>query len=139
MGRVLNATYMLCYLYSNRDKLKEAEEMYQRTLTGYEKALGPDHTLALDTINNLDALYNNQGKLKEAEEVYQRTLTGKKKALGPDNTSTLSIINNLSILYWNQGKLKEAEEMYPWQPTSPIFFLKSLYEGLRLIERGTGI
>ncbi|KAJ5642527.1 hypothetical protein N7490_006527 [Penicillium lividum] len=99
-------------LYSDQGKLKEAEEMYQRALAGYEKALGPDHTSTLDTVNNLGSLYSDQGKPKEAEEMYQRALAGYEKALGPDHTSTLNTVNNLGLLYSDQGKLKEAEEMY---------------------------
>ncbi|RYP59310.1 hypothetical protein DL770_010237 [Monosporascus sp. CRB-9-2] len=99
-------------LYSDQGKLKEAEEMYQRALQGCEKALGPDHTSTLTTVNNLGLLYNKQGKLKKAEEMYQRALQGKEKALGPDHTSTLDIVDNLGILYKDQGKLNEAEEMY---------------------------
>ncbi|KAJ6004603.1 hypothetical protein N7540_012972 [Penicillium herquei] len=99
-------------LYSDQGKLKEAEEMYQRALIGYEKALGPDHTSTLTTVNNLGILYSDQGKLKEAEEMYQRALAGKEKALGPDHTSTLTTVNNLGNLYKDQGKLKEAEEVY---------------------------
>ncbi|KAI0402570.1 kinesin light chain [Xylaria palmicola] len=83
-------------LYSNQGKLKEAEEMYQRALQGDEKALGPDHTSTLDTVNNLGNLYSDQGKLKEAEEMYKRALQGKEKALGPDHTSTLVIARNSS-------------------------------------------
>ncbi|KAL2782391.1 hypothetical protein BJX66DRAFT_345881, partial [Aspergillus keveii] len=99
-------------LYFDQGKLKEAEKMYQRALAGYDKALGPDHTSTLDTVNNLGNLYSNQGRLKEAEEMYQRALAGYEKALGPDHTSTLYTVHNLGILYKNQGKLKEAEEMY---------------------------
>ncbi|KAI9893041.1 MAG: hypothetical protein M1814_000925 [Vezdaea aestivalis] len=93
-------------------KLAEAEAMYQRALKGSEKALGPDHTSTLDTVNNLGALYSDQGKLTEAEAMYQRALKGREKALGPDHTSTLDTINNLGNLYRNQGKLAEAEAMY---------------------------
>ncbi|RYP25684.1 hypothetical protein DL766_006952 [Monosporascus sp. MC13-8B] len=99
-------------LYYNQGKLKEAEEMYQRALQGYEKALGPDHTSTLDTVNNLGLLYSDQGKLKEAKEMYQRALQGYEKTLGPDYTSTLDIVNNLGVLYSDQSKLKEAEKMY---------------------------
>lgn len=49
--------------------------MYERALAGYEKALGPDHTSTLYTVNNLGNLYRGQGKLKEAEEMYQRVAT----------------------------------------------------------------
>ncbi|OQE69716.1 hypothetical protein PENNAL_c0129G06796 [Penicillium nalgiovense] len=80
-------------------KLKEAEEMYQRALAGYEKALGPNHTSTLVTVNNLGNLFSDQGKLKEAEEMYQRALVGQEEALGPNHTSTLDTVNNLGVLY----------------------------------------
>lgn len=38
-------------------QLSAAERMYQRALAGREKALGPDHTSTLDTVNNLGLLY----------------------------------------------------------------------------------
>ncbi|KAJ1715653.1 hypothetical protein NYO67_2124 [Aspergillus flavus] len=80
-----SALHMIGDLYADQGKLKEAEEMYQRALVGKEKALGPDHSSTLGTVNNLGVLYKTQGKLKEAEEMYQRDLAGK-KALGPDHS-----------------------------------------------------
>ncbi|KAI3067511.1 hypothetical protein CBS147339_8466 [Penicillium roqueforti] len=70
----MGAFHGLGDLYSDQGKLKEAEEMYQRALAGYEKALGPNHTSTLVTVNNLGNLFSDQGKLKEAEEMYQRAL-----------------------------------------------------------------
>ncbi|KAH8587030.1 hypothetical protein B0O99DRAFT_665525 [Bisporella sp. PMI_857] len=99
-------------LYFDQGKLAEAEAMYLRALEGKEKALGPDHTSTLDTVNNLGILYSDQGKLAEAEAMYLRALEGKEKALGPDHTSTLSTVHNLGTLYKGQGKLAEAEAMY---------------------------
>jgi tetratricopeptide (TPR) repeat protein len=99
-------------LYSDQGKMKEAEEMYLRALTRYEKAWGPEHTSTLDTVNNLGNLYLDQGKMKEAEGMYLRALAGKEKAWGPEHTSTLDTVNNLGNLYKNQDKLKEAESMY---------------------------
>ncbi|KAJ6003697.1 hypothetical protein N7522_006389 [Penicillium canescens] len=99
-------------LYFEQGKLREAEEMYQRALAGYEKAQGPDHTSTLHIVNNLGLLYSDQGKLKEAEEMYQRALAGYEKALGPDHTFTLDTVHNLGLFYYDQGKLKEAEEKY---------------------------
>ncbi|KAM5348926.1 hypothetical protein ACJ41O_008749 [Fusarium nematophilum] len=96
----------------DQGKFQEAEEMYERALEGYEKALGPHHTSTLNTVNNLGSLYKAQGKFKEAEEMYERALEGKEKALGPDHTSTLDTVNNLGLLYSDQGKFQEAEEMY---------------------------
>jgi Tfp pilus assembly protein PilF len=84
----------------------------QREWDRLEKALGPDHTSTLDTVNNLGLLYCDQGKLNEAEEMFRRALAGRKKALGPDHTSTLGTVNNLGLLYCDQGKLDVAEEMF---------------------------
>jgi hypothetical protein len=33
--------------------MEEAEQMYERTLAGFEKALGPDYMLTLRTVKNL--------------------------------------------------------------------------------------
>jgi tetratricopeptide (TPR) repeat protein len=82
--------------------------MYVRALAEYEKALGPDHTSTLLTVNNLSLLYGDQGKLAEAEQMYVRALAGREKALGPDHTSTLSTVNNLGSLYRDQGKLRSV-------------------------------
>ncbi|KAH8592628.1 hypothetical protein B0O99DRAFT_689484 [Bisporella sp. PMI_857] len=106
------AYYNLGNLYADQDKLEAAEQMYQRALVEREKALGPDHTLTLDTVNNLGNLYTDQGEFKAAEQMYQRALAGRKKALGPDHISTLNTVNNLGILYSKQNKFKEAEQMY---------------------------
>lgn len=43
-------------LYSHQGKLKEAEEMYQRALAGYERALGPDHSRTRRLVDRLNAL-----------------------------------------------------------------------------------
>jgi hypothetical protein len=76
-----NMEWELCRfgdLYADQGKLAEAEEMYERALKGYEKALGADHTSTLTTVNNLGLLYADQGKLAEAEEMYERALKGYK-------------------------------------------------------------
>ncbi|CAG8884107.1 unnamed protein product, partial [Penicillium egyptiacum] len=53
------------------------------------KALGPNHTSTLRTVDNLGVLYASQGKLDEAEQMHIRALAGKERALGPNHTSTL--------------------------------------------------
>jgi hypothetical protein len=61
-------------LYEKQGKLKETEEMFQRALNGYKKALGPDHSLTLNTVRILDNLYTDQGKLKEAQHMTTATV-----------------------------------------------------------------
>ncbi|KAI4853705.1 purine and uridine phosphorylase [Aureobasidium sp. EXF-8845] len=102
----------LAGMFADQDRYKEAEELYERSLAGKEKALGPEHTFSLDTVHNLGNLYLDQGRHAEAEAMYKRALAGKEKALGPEHTSTLRTVNNLGILYKAQGKLAEAGQMY---------------------------
>ncbi|KAF3397529.1 Nephrocystin-3 [Talaromyces pinophilus] len=106
------ALHMMGILLSDQGNLGKAEKMYQRALEGFEKAWGPDHTLTLDTVNNLGNLYADQGKLADAEKMYQRALEGYEKSWGPDHIPTLDTINNLGLLYACQGKLADAEKMY---------------------------
>jgi tetratricopeptide (TPR) repeat protein len=102
----------LAGIFKAHDRYIEAEEMYGRALVGSEKALGPEHTSTLMTVNNLGILYSDQGKLAEAEQMYGRALAGYEKALGPEHTSTLVTVNNLGALYGDQGRLAEAEAMH---------------------------
>jgi tetratricopeptide (TPR) repeat protein len=82
-------------------KLALAEQMYERALASYKKALGLEHTSTLDIVNNLGVLYKKQGKLALAKQMYKRALRGYKKALGLEHTLTLKIVNNLGVLYKN--------------------------------------
>lgn len=69
--------------------------MYVRALAGKEKALGPEHTSILRTVNNLGNLYRDQGKLREAEDMYVRALAGYEKVLGPEHAKTVIVRRNL--------------------------------------------
>lgn len=62
-------------LLAKQVQLLAAEQMCLRALAGRNKALGPDHASALDTVNNLGSLYKDQGKLEEAEKVFRRVRT----------------------------------------------------------------
>jgi len=108
----LDACMTFGSFYRNQGRHEDAEMMHKRALAGHEKALGPDHTLTLVTVNNLGNLYSAQGRLKDAEMMYDRALAGYEKALGPEHTSTLDTVNNLGLLYADQGRLKDAEMMY---------------------------
>ena len=54
--------------------------MYLRTLAGYEKVWGLEHTSTLDTVNNLGNIHRRRGKIKEADAMYLRALAGYKEA-----------------------------------------------------------
>jgi hypothetical protein len=56
--------------------------MWKRTLAGYEKALGPDHSDTLTSVGNLGVLCCDRSRFDEAEAVLKRALMRREKALG---------------------------------------------------------
>ncbi|KFY31766.1 hypothetical protein V493_00848 [Pseudogymnoascus sp. VKM F-4281 (FW-2241)] len=54
-------------LYADQGKLVEAEQMYQRALQGYEKALGLEHTSTLNTVNSLGTRRPGQAGRRRAD------------------------------------------------------------------------
>ncbi|KAJ5760217.1 TPR repeat protein [Penicillium odoratum] len=107
----LNKASHVSMLLRDQIQLDKAEQMLMRALAGKEKALGPDHTSTLATVNNLGDLFCDQGKLDKAEQMLMRALAGMEKALGPDHSSTLSTVHSLGVLFCDQGKLDKAEQM----------------------------
>ena len=77
----------------------EAEDMYMRTVRGYEKAWGAEYTSTLDTINNLGILYEDQTKMAEAEEMFVRALKGCGKAAVKDHPRTPKVAHSLRGLH----------------------------------------
>ena len=90
----------------------EAESFYQRALTIWEKALGPNHPDVATSLNNLAVLYKDQGNYAKAETFHQRALAIKEKALGPNHPDVASSLNNLAVLYKDQGNYAEAEPLH---------------------------
>jgi hypothetical protein len=112
LALVRSAADVSAKMYRRAERLDQSLVLCWRVLDWRKKALGPDHTSTLSTVNNLGTLYEARGNLVDAEEMYRRALTGCEKALGPDHTSTLTMVNNLADLYRSQGKQVEAEETY---------------------------
>lgn len=74
--------------------------MHPRALFGMDKALGPDHTVILATVNKPGFLCCNQGKLEEAEDMYKRTITGFRLKLGegdPSYTTAMASFQTRSV------------------------------------------
>jgi len=47
---------------------KQAMELYEQALAGYEKALGVDHPDTLRTVNSMASIFDNQGHYEKALE-----------------------------------------------------------------------
>ena len=105
-----------CYafgrFYAEYGRLEDAEIMFNRALTEYEKASAPGHPSTLDAVFGLGVLYAHQGRYADAEEMFKRALAGQEEALGPEDISTLVTVSSLGGLYVIQGRFADAEEMY---------------------------
>ncbi|MBE2225044.1 MAG: tetratricopeptide repeat protein [Anaerolineae bacterium] len=78
--------------------LSEARPFFERALSIYEKALGPDHPDTATSLNNLGYLLQDMGNLSEARPFFERALAILEQALGADHSSTTVVRNNLRIL-----------------------------------------
>ena len=92
--------------------MTEAEPLYQRSVSIYTKAPGPDHPSVGLALSNLGLLYNAQHRYAEAEPLYLRSLAILKKAHGPDHPDVGNSLNNLGELYQSQNRYAEAESLY---------------------------
>lgn len=89
-------------LYLDQDKLGEAEQMYERALQGYEKALGHEqintYIPALNTAQNLAMLYVEIGRADKTEDMYSRALYGLEAVFGRSSKRCQGIIAALAAL-----------------------------------------
>jgi tetratricopeptide (TPR) repeat protein len=89
----------LAELYRSQGRYSEAEPLYERSLSIWEKQLGADHPDVATSLNNLALLYYSQGRYSEAEPLYGRSLSILEKVL-PANHPTLAIVRrNLELVH----------------------------------------
>jgi tetratricopeptide (TPR) repeat protein len=112
LGRLLN--WAAFYLH-DRAAYDLAEPLYQRTLSIFEKALGPDHPDVGRVLSNLAELHRGQGDYDLAESLYKRTKSIFETALGPESVQARSVRSALAELNRAQGKfdIAEAEPRLP--------------------------
>ncbi|KAL4926018.1 uncharacterized protein BDV17DRAFT_164638 [Aspergillus undulatus] len=119
--------------YSRYNFFDKAEKVYQRARSSCYKALGPDHTLTLDSIESLGRVYLDlgqvsmaeplcqaaleafiyqcQGRTEEAEEMYRRSQVPA-KILESDHLDTTGKLLDMAVLYERQGKYDAAERLF---------------------------
>ncbi|MEG3949160.1 tetratricopeptide repeat protein, partial [Microcoleus sp. SVA1_A4] len=102
----------LAVLYESTRRYREAEELYERSLSIGEQQLGANHPDTATSLNNLAALYYAMGRYEEAEPLYVRSLSIMEQQLGADHPDTATSLNNLAGLYESMGRYEEAEPLY---------------------------
>jgi tetratricopeptide (TPR) repeat protein len=67
-------------------KWEDSLEMYQKVLTIYTAAFGPDHSKVRDTYTNMAMVLRQQEKLDGALEMYRQALPPTEAAVSPDSS-----------------------------------------------------
>ncbi|KAH9203165.1 hypothetical protein DL95DRAFT_255345, partial [Leptodontidium sp. 2 PMI_412] len=86
-------------LYADQGKLDLAEQMYQRALQGYEKAIGPDNIItyipALNTIWGFGYLFELQADITKARTMFAKALCGFEQVFGPEHAKSKTLRDKL--------------------------------------------
>ncbi len=102
----LRATLGTSFLYLGEAKV--AADQYDRAHSIYEKMLGPNDPITLQSTNNLAGSFRALGLYPRALELYQDTLVRREKALGRMHPETLHSMNNLATIYEDLGRYPES-------------------------------
>lgn len=104
----LNTVNNLGNLYRNLGRLEDAEQMYQRALAGYAKAIHPNNLLTcVPALNNMWAfasLRQRQGRTEDARHWYSQALLGYEKTFGERSDKCQALRNNLAALASEEGE-----------------------------------
>ena len=100
------ACNQLGLLYSDQGKMKEAEDMYLRALSGYENAWGSEHKQTLDTRYNLRLLYKERSMFGKAVQQFKYVVEGYTKLLGPEHSKIVEALNQLENCEVDQKRRK---------------------------------
>jgi tetratricopeptide (TPR) repeat protein len=114
LGPIHTSTFLTVYnlgmLYTDQDKLAEAEAMYDRALQGYEEALGLELILsylsALNTVFAFGDLFSQTDRKDMAKVIYNRALSGYRTVQGPSSKWCNIIEGRLQALQLSPAETK---------------------------------
>ena len=98
--------------YESAGRLTDAIALYEQTLDGSLRILGPDHLHTLAFRNNLAGAYQGAGRFDESIRLYEQNRDDSLRVLGADDRHTLVSRNNLAGAYESVGRLDEAIAMF---------------------------
>ena len=101
----------LAAILDRQGKRAEAEALFRRSLTVFERIYGAEHYEVAVSLNGLGALCQANGDTGEAEELYKRALAIKERRLGGDHPDVATTLNNLAGLYRSRGRHADAEPL----------------------------
>ena len=87
----------------------EAETMYARAVSGFEKAPLINQRLLATTLHNLGATYRELHRLEDAKQVLSHALALRRDAYGEEHPLTVNTLGQLGTVHLAAGELTRAE------------------------------
>jgi TonB family protein len=113
------AAYNLATVYFAKKQYYDAAKFYQKCLSIYERALGPNDPKLADVLFGLGWSSYAIGEVEKTESCLLRSLSISEKANGPGSTETAESLYVLGQFYQKSGKGNKAVEFY--KRAIPIF------------------
>jgi len=98
--------------YYQLHQYEEASDLYAQILDLRLRIFGPEHPMALASMNNLACSYGNLGQLKDTSDLHAKTLNLTLKVHGPEHPYTLANMGNLAFAYLELGQFQKASELH---------------------------
>jgi tetratricopeptide (TPR) repeat protein len=102
----------LATVYQTQGKYNEAERLYKKTVSVWEKTLGAKHPYIGQCLNNLGGLLKSLGRYDESISLYNRILPLLEKAFSKNHLLFADCANNLAVVYNAKGWYKDAKPLY---------------------------
>lgn len=90
---------------------KEAEIMYVRAVSSFEKAPSGNQRLLATTLHNLGATYRELRRFEEAKRVLHRALALRRDTYGEEHPLTANTLGQLGTVHLAAGDLSQAEAL----------------------------
>lgn len=103
--------YDLARLYANGRDREKARPLLERSLSLFERSVGPDHPWTASALGDLGAVLTDDGDYLRADAVLHRALEVQERALAPDDPQLGFTLRDLSSLLERRGDLTKAEEL----------------------------
>jgi tetratricopeptide (TPR) repeat protein len=111
-----NAQILLALLFQKRGKgfngLRDAQYLFKRAHWVMKNALGREHPLVLETLNNLAISYKKDYKFEKAIPLFKETISLMENTWGENHPLVAEPLYNLAWIYQHKRELKKAEPLF---------------------------
>jgi len=103
IAQALNSIALTLWCW--RERLVEAERLYQEALAMFDRTVGREHQVTAHCMNNFALLQMTLMRYNEAEQLNQQVLEIRERLLPEVNLDTAQSLQNLACVYIEQGRI----------------------------------